>query len=424
MRQGFDFRVEAREPGCAARAGMLTTPRGLVPTPVYCPVGTVATVKTLDPLEVEDAGATMILANTYHLMLRPGADRLQRLGGLHGFMGWSGPIMTDSGGFQAFSLGFAREHGVGKIGGVFPGEAKAPAPDNRKGTDLGRLATIDEDGVTFRSHIDGSKHRLTPEISIALQQKIGADFILAFDECTSPLSDHAYTRRAMERTHRWAERCIEARELKADLPQALVGIVQGGAYEDLRKESTRAIAALPVDCFCVGGSLGKSKADMHQVLDWTVPGLPDDRFRHLLGIGDVDDLFEAVERGIDSFDCVIPTRFARHGTLLMGPPVGNRKNRFRLNIWNTSNSEDAGPVDPTCGCPLCRRFSRAYLRHLFQAGELLGHRLASLHNVWFTQALMGRIRQAILEGRFLEFKAAWLGPPATAPQEGKGNEPA
>lgn len=410
MREGFDFQVEARDARCAARAGLLQTPRGLVPTPVYCPVGTVATVKTLDPLEVEETGAPMILANTYHLMLRPGADRLHRLEGLHRFMGWAGPIMTDSGGFQAFSLGYAREHGVGKIGGVFPGEAKAPNAGKRKGTDLGRLAVIDEDGVTFRSHIDGSTHRLTPEISIGLQQKIGADFIVAFDECTSPLSDHAYTRRAMERTHRWAVRCLEARDRKAHLPQALMGIVQGGAYEDLRRESTQVIAAMPFDGFCVGGSLGTSKADMHKVLDWTIPDLPDDRFRHLLGIGDVDDLFEAVERGIDSFDCVIPTRFARHGTLLVSPPVGSRKNRFRLNIWNTANSEDNGPVDPSCGCPLCRRFSRAYLRHLFQAEELLGHRLASLHNVWFTQALMRQIRTAILEGRFLELKAEWLGP--------------
>jgi queuine tRNA-ribosyltransferase len=405
----FKFSIESRDPRTAARAGVLTTPRGKVLTPVYCPVGTVATVKTLDPAELEEAGAMMLLANTYHLMLRPGADRVERLGGLHPFMGWPRPIMTDSGGFQAFSLGFAREHGVGKIGGVFPDESgRPPQGTYRTGTNLGRLATIDEDGVTFRSHIDGSLHRLTPEISIALQQKLGADLIVAFDECTSPMSDHEYTRRAMERTHRWALRCLEAHRNGGHRPQALLGIIQGGAYEDLRRESTRVIGSLPFDAFCVGGSLGKSKADMHQVLEWSVPDLPDQSFRHLLGIGDVDDVFEAVARGIDSFDCVIPTRFARHGTLLVGPPLGNPRNRFRLNIWNAQYADDSGPVDPTCSCPLCRRFSRAYLRHLFQAEEGLGHRLASLHNVWFTQEMMRQIRSAILAGRFLELQAAWL----------------
>jgi queuine tRNA-ribosyltransferase len=429
MRAGFSFTVEHQDTKTRARVATLNTPHGSVQTPVFCPVGTVASVKSLSPDELREMGATLCLANTYHLMLRPGADRMQRLGGLHRFMRWDRPLMTDSGGFQAFSLGYAREHGVGKIGGggIFPGEkeqiAQAAAKKGaRKGTDQGRLARIDDNGVTFRSFIDGSVHRLEPEISIRLQQKLGPDLIVAFDECTSPLSDHAYTQRAMERTHRWALRCLETHppELDQDSPQALMGIVQGGAYEDLRKESTRIIGGLPFDAFCVGGSLGKDKAEMHQVLDWTMPLLPRDRFVHLLGIGDIEDLFEGVERGIDSFDCVLPTRLARHGTLLVAPPLGNPANRFRLNIYNARYAEDDGPVDPSCGCPLCRDFSRAYLRHLLQAQELLGGRLASLHNLWVLQDLTRAMREAIAAGTFSELKQQWLG--AKEPHHGEANE--
>jgi tRNA-guanine transglycosylase len=246
MRAGFSFEIEHCLPGSRARAGRLRTPHGEVLTPVYCPVGTVATVKALDVDELKAAGAQMILANTYHLLLRPGPDRVRELGGLHAFMSWDRPIFTDSGGFQAFSLGFAKEHGVGKIGGVFPGgaaAARSESPRPRRGTEYGNMARIDDDGVTFRSHLDGARHRLTPEISIAIQQKLGADIIVAFDECTSPLSDHAYTGRAMERTHAWARRCLEAHP--PGIPQALLGIVQGGAFEDLRRESTAVIAPSP-----------------------------------------------------------------------------------------------------------------------------------------------------------------------------------
>lgn len=417
MREGFSFTVTHRDAHSRARVGVLRTPHGDVPTPVYCPVGTLATVKTLQAEDLEMAGASMVLANTYHLMLRPGADRVARLGGLHRFMAWPHPTFTDSGGFQAFSLGFAKEHGVGKIGGVFPAEPRAAAPrvrprdahggeQARGRQNFGNMVRIDEDGVSFRSHLDGSTHRLTPERSIQLQQQLGADVIVAFDECTSPLSDHAYTRRAMERTHRWAERSLSAHGPRA--PQALLGIVQGGAYQDLRLESTRVIAAMPFDAFAIGGSLGQSKADMHQVLEWTVPNLPDHRFRHLLGIGDVDDLFECVERGVDSFDCVIPTRFARHGTLFVPRELASKR-RFRLNINNAQYSEDVGPIDPTCDCPACRRYSRAYLHHLFRAEEILGVRLASLHNIWFMQRLMASIRDAIRGGTFAALKQHWLG---------------
>ncbi|MBM3461703.1 MAG: tRNA guanosine(34) transglycosylase Tgt [Armatimonadetes bacterium] len=413
MRAGFSFEVLAVDSATSARVGLLRTPHGDVETPVFCPVGTAATVKSVSVDELEATGATLCLANTYHLMLRPGADRMERLGGLHQFMQWPRPLMTDSGGFQAFSLGLAREHGVSKIGGVFPEEpsqAKKSGPTARKGTDKGKLATVDDDGVTFRSFIDGSMHRLNPEISIGLQQKLGADLIVAFDECTSPLSDHEYTREAMERTHRWAVRSLQAHP--PDRPQALMGIVQGGAYEDLRRASTRYIASLPFDAFCVGGSLGKNKSEMHQVLDWSVPDLPTDRFRHLLGIGDVDDMFESVQRGIDSFDCVLPTRFARHGNLLLTPPLGRPANRFRLNVWNARHAEDPSPVDPSCGCPLCTRYSRAYLRHLFQAQELLGIRLASVHNLWFMQDLMRKMRASIRTATFASLKAEWFEPEA------------
>lgn len=432
MRSGFSFDVVTRLDGTSARAGVLRTPHGNVQTPVFCPVGTVAAVKTLDASDLEAAGVSMILANTYHLTLRPGADRIQQFGGLHAFMAWPGPIFTDSGGFQAFSLGFAKEHGVGKIGGVFPGEEKMNTPGNAgarcaasrairsaaRTCDLGRMAHIDEDGVTFRSHLDGSLHCFTPENSMSIQQKLGADIVVAFDECTSPLSDHDYTRDAMARTHRWAARCIKVHG--PDRPQALLGVIQGGAFEDLRRESTRCIASMPFDGFAIGGSLGKRKADMHAVLDWTVPGLPEGAFRHLLGIGDVDDLFECVQRGIDSFDCVIPTRLARHGTVLVEPdspsPItepsaaekGSRR-RFRLNIHNARFADDGAPLDEKCDCPACRRYSRAYIRHLFVAKEILGIRLASLHNVWFIQRLVRRIRKSILEGTFLALKEEWLG---------------
>lgn len=375
-----------------ARVGRLKTPHGAVETPAFFPVGTQATVKTLTPDEITAIGAQAILANTYHLFLRPGAELVEKLGGLHRFMGWSGTIMTDSGGYQAFSLGFALEHGVGKIAKIFPGSAEAPARPARK-----RLATIDERGVEFASHLDGSRHLLTPELSIQVQQQLGADLILAFDECTSPLSDKDYTRAAMERTHRWALRCLEAWTAPH---QGLYGIVQGGAYEDLREQSARFIGELPFFGLAIGGSLGRSKADMHQVLEWTIPLLPEAKPRHLLGIGEPEDLFECVERGIDTFDCVAPTRLARHGGLYTA--------RGRLNIQKASYREDSSPIEEGCLCDTCRRFSRAYLRHLFVADEILGYRLATVHNLHFILNLMARIRQSIVEGRFLQLKRDFL----------------
>jgi tRNA-guanine transglycosylase len=347
-------------------------------------------VKGVTPSELLELGASVLLANTYHLMLRPGAETVRELGGLHRFMGWDGPLVTDSGGFQVFSLGSGLEHGVGKQIGMFPGEQKPRGQ-------AARLVRVDEDGAAFTSHIDGSRQRLTPESSMAIQEALGADIILAFDEPTSPLHDHAYnhayTREAMERTHRWAERCLAARTRD---DQALYGIVQGGAFEALRTESARFIGGLPFDGVAIGGSLGKSKADMLSVLDWSTPHLPASWPRHLLGIGEPEDLFTCVERGVDQFDCVSPTRLGRHGHLYT--PDG------RLQITGVEHREDPRPIQADCGCYTCRGgFSRGYLRHLFAANELLAYTLASLHNLYFVVNLMAKIRRAIREDRLAEF---------------------
>jgi queuine tRNA-ribosyltransferase len=380
-----------------ARAGILHTPHGDVRTPVLCPVATQATVKSLDPDELRTLGAELILANAYHLYLRPGADVIAQFGGLHRFMSWDGPAVTDSGGWQVFSLGFGIEHGVGKIAGIFPDEDQ---PRQRPRGQKPRLTKVDEDGVTFTSHIDGSTHRFTPEVSIAIQEKLGADLILAFDECTSPLHDERYTAQALERTHRWARRCLDART-RSD--QALLGIVQGGPFESLRRSSARFIGGLDFEAFAIGGSLGRSKDDMRAILEWTIPELAADRPRHLLGIGEPEDIFDAVERGIDSFDCVAPTRHARHGVLYT--PDG------RLMIHNARYREDFAPVDSDCGCYACVHFTRAYLRHLFIADELLGYRLATIHNLAFILGLVARIRAGIVDGSVAEvrrdFESRW-----------------
>jgi queuine tRNA-ribosyltransferase/7-cyano-7-deazaguanine tRNA-ribosyltransferase len=391
----ISFQITASLPGTAARLGQIHTAHGRVDTPALFPVGTQATVKTLTPDDLVEIGVQCILGNTYHLFLRPGAELIEQLGGLHRFMAWPGTIMTDSGGYQAFSLGFALEHGVGKIAKMFPGAAEAPRQPIKK-----RLARIDERGVEFRSHLDGSRHLLTPELSIQVQRQLGADLVLAFDECTSPLSDYAYTRLALDRTHRWATRCLDTWGRGAP-GHGLYGIVQGGAYPDLRDTSARFIGGLPFDGLAIGGSLGRSKADMHQILEWTIPLLPVDRPRHLLGIGEPEDLFECVERGIDSFDCVGPTRLARHGGLYTATG--------RVSILKAAYRDDPRPVESGCRCYTCRTFSRAYLRHLFAADEILGYRLATLHNLTFIADLMGRLRASVANGSFLDFKRQFLG---------------
>ena len=393
-----------------ARRGRIETPHGTIETPEFLPVGTQATVKAVLPKELSELGVQGLLANTYHLYLRPGAELVEQLGGLHRFMGWSGPIMTDSGGFQAFSLGAAREHGVGKIGGIFPGQRKA-----HKKTGEPTMAQVDEDGVIFRSYVDGSKHRFTPESSIEIQRKLGADMILAFDECTSPLASREYTEKSLERTHRWAVRSLEAHTSPR---QALYGIIQGGAWQDLRERSVEFITGLPFQGLAVGGSLGKTKTDMLRVLEWTVPALPDNLPRHLLGIGEISDLFEGVERGIDTFDCVIPTRFARTGNVLVRPGHPWATPRSTLSVKQSRYRELDEPIDPECRCYTCRKFSLAYLRHLYKAEEILAAQLCSIHNLHFLLELMRKIRSALEEGRFAELKSRWLGPLHEAGQVG------
>ena len=348
-----------------ARAGTLTLAHGVVETPQFMPVGTNATVKAVSPDELHAAGASIVLANTYHLFLRPGHERIERLGGLHRFMGWDGPILTDSGGYQVVSLADAR--------------------------------TIDDDGATFRSHIDGSTRRLTPESAIEVQEALGSDVAVAFDHPVYPSSPRPVVEDATERTHRWAERCVAA-HTRTD--QALFGIVQGGVDPELRERSTRFIAALPVDGICIGGLAGdETPVERARALDVVVPLLADDpRPRYLMGLGSPADILDAVAGGIDLFDSVLPSRVARNGQLWV--PGG------RLNLRNAAFLDDPRPVQEDCPCPACTTFSRAYLAHLFRARELLAYRLATCHNLTFTLDFMARIRSAIRAGTLPESMTA------------------
>jgi queuine tRNA-ribosyltransferase len=361
----FSFELLKEDTQTSARAGLIHTPHGDIPTPAFAPVGTQATVKTMTPRDLHELGAALILGNTYHLYLRPGADLVARMGGLHKFMGWDGPILTDSGGFQVFSLQ--------------------------------ELRRVSDDGVVFRSHIDGSTHIFTPESVIATQEQLGADIIMAFDECADP-TNYDYNMQAVARTHRWAERCLAA---KTRDDQALYGIVQGGVFRDLRTQSTQFLATLNLPGYAIGGlSVGETKEQMHAVLEWLHPLLPPDRPRYLMGVGSPEDLFECVARGVDQFDCVLPTRIARNGAVLT---------RWgRLNLRNAQYAEDANPIDAECACYTCRTFSRAYMRHLVMANEITGLRLATLHNLHFMLETMRRIRQSILDGAFAEYRQSFL----------------
>ncbi len=362
-----------------ARLGLVKTPHGNIHTPALFPVAIKATVKSLTPEDVKDIGFEAILANTYHLYLQPGSKLIKKMGGLHKFMNWPGPISTDSGGFQVFSLGAALGTSIGKL---FKGEEGLTSKSSR----ANKLSKVDEDGVTFTSHIDGSKHRFTPEASIKIQENLGADIIFAFDECTSPLDDYDYTKKSMERTHRWAKRCLKAKKRK---DQALFGIVQGGLFEDLRKESAKFIGSLPFDGFGIGGSFGKQ--EMKNALNWIIPHLPDSKPRHLLGIGYLDDIKSSVKCGIDLFDCVYPTRIARHGTLLTG--------KGEINILNAKYKDDKKPIMNNCQCYTCRNYTRSYIHHLFKAKEMLAARLATYHNLWFMARFMEGIREKIKEDK-------------------------
>lgn len=378
-----NFKILKKSKKNNARAGVISTPHGLIHTPAFYPVGTKATVKGITPAQLDDMGIEAVLCNTYHLFLRPGDKVVKKFGGLHKFMNWPKPIITDSGGFQVFSLGLGMEHGASKIAG--------PALEAKKKRSEGieKFARITEDGVYFRSFLDGSKHFIGPEESMKIQENLGADIIFAFDECTSPYSDYEYTKEAMERTHRWAVRSLEAHKRK---DQMLFGIVQGGEFKDLRLESSKFIGAMDFDGFGIGGAFGKFRKNAKNELDWSVEYLPENKPKHLLGIGSVEDIVEAIRRGIDTFDCVTPTRLGRNGTALTKKGNLNMKSgRFTL---------DKKPIEKGCGCYTCSNFTRGYVRHLFQSGEMLAGILTTIHNLYFMEKLMKKIRKDILENRF------------------------
>lgn len=346
-----------------ARRGMVHTPHGTIQTPVFMPVGTAATVKAMKPEDVRAMGADIILSNTYHLYLRPGHEVVREAGGLHDFMNWDGAILTDSGGFQVFSLGAMRK--------------------------------IREEGVEFRSHIDGSKHMLSPEKSMEVQNALGSDIIMAFDECAPYPADRQYVKDSLERTTRWLKRCKDYH--KNTEKQSLFGIMQGGMYKDLRRQSAEEIVELDLPGYAIGGlSVGEPKELMYEIMDDCVDLLPSDRPRYLMGVGSPDCLFEGVERGIDMFDCVLPTRIARHGMAMTS--------RGRVNIKNAAYERDFSPLDEECDCYTCRNYSKAYLRHLFKANEMLSSVLMTTHNLRFLIKTMENIRSAIEEDRFLEYK--------------------
>ncbi|MDO8442733.1 MAG: tRNA guanosine(34) transglycosylase Tgt [bacterium] len=399
---GYVFKILKKSKKSQARAGVISTPHGLIHTPAFYPVGTKATVKGITPAQLNDMGIEAVLCNTYHLFLRPGDKVVKKFGGLHKFMNWPKPIITDSGGFQVFSLGLGMEHGCSKIIGknqagnrpaVASTDAKALA-DKKAMAGEGKFARITEDGVYFRSFLDGSKHFIGPEESMKIQENLGADIIFAFDECTSPYSDHEYTKEAMERTHRWAVRSLKAFRRGSSVVgrQLLFGIVQGGEFKDLRLESSKFIGAMDFDGFGIGGAFGKFKKNAKNELDWSVEHLPENKPKHLLGIGSVEDIVEAVRRGIDTFDCVTPTRLGRNGTALT--EKGN------LNMKSGKFALDKKPIEKGCGCYTCANFTRGYVRHLFQSGEMLAGILTTIHNLYFMEKLMKKIRKDILENRF------------------------
>jgi queuine tRNA-ribosyltransferase len=388
------LQILARDPGSLARAGVLRTAHGEVRTPAFVPLATKATIKGLLPGEVRDLGYDMVLGNTYHLFLDPGHERIARLGGLHELMRWEHPIITDSGGFQVFSMGY------GTVADEIKGRGNSPdKPRERHGKTLG----ITEDGVRFRSHIDGSERFLAPETSMEVQAALGSDIALAFDECTPFNVTKDYTARSTERTHRWLARCLAWHERHGPDGQLVYGIVQGGVYDDLRTESAQAIAASGVDGIAIGGSLGADKPQMYAVVEMATRVLPEAPPRHLLGIGDIDDLVRGVELGIDTFDCAMPTRLGRHGVALVPDPA----RRWRVDLTAAAWRDSDAPIFDGCPCPTCAAgYTRAYLRYLVANRELTGLRLLVVHNLAFVRRVMTRLRDAVLEGRLPETAAA------------------
>ena len=409
------FTIQARQAGGAARAGLLHTAHGDVRTPAFVPLATKATIKGLLPEEVAGLGFDMVLGNTFHLHLRPGEALIERLGGLHAFMGWQGPIVTDSGGFQVFSMGHGtvadeikarppRSPRSSRPSGALPSQR---GPSSSPSSPSGSILSIEEAGVRFRSYVDGSERFLSPEGSMGVQAALGSDIALVFDECTPFHVERSYTENSTLRTHRWLERCLDWHAEHGPAGQLVYGIVQGGVFEDMRRDSARVVAASACAGIAIGGSLGDHKAQMYEVVGWALDelgGPHEARPRHLLGIGEIDDLIRGVELGIDTFDCAMPTRLGRHGCALVPDPA----NRWRLDLLKGPLREDPAVVLEGCPCPACAGgFSRAYLSYLVRTKELTGMRLLTLHNLAFVGQLMADLRGAILEGRLTEVAASW-----------------
>lgn len=422
------FKIEKKLKNSLGRAGLIKTAHGEIKTPAFVPVSTKATVKSLNPEQVRGVGAEVILANTYHLYLQPGEEIVRDAGGLAKFMNWSGPTMTDSGGFQVFSLGVAYGKEISKVTKVT--DPSLMIPERFDDSDAPRLAKIGQDGVSFKSHLDGSIHYITPEKSIQIQHSLGADVIFAFDECTSPAEDLKYQEEALERTHRWAQRSLsehqrlsaeekvslrglsQADEPRGSAPRvrgdsdparkafssALFGIVQGGRDENLRKKSAQFIGSLEFDGFGIGGSFAKE--DMSLAVKWVNEVLPEEKPRHLLGIGEPEDLFMGIENGVDLFDCVAPTRLGRNGTLYT--------KQGKVIVMNKQYRTDYSPIEKDCECYSCKNHTRAYIAHLFHGKEMLAGTLASIHNLYFIVNLVKKIRQSILDDNFFEFKEEFL----------------
>ncbi|MBT3864744.1 tRNA guanosine(34) transglycosylase Tgt [Candidatus Peregrinibacteria bacterium] len=366
----FNFSIKKQQKNSQARTGVFTTPHGKINTPIFMPVGTRATVKAISPEELKELNTEIILANTYHLMLRPGEKTVEKMGGLHKWMNWDRPILTDSGGFQVFSL------------------------NQKEG-----LVKIDEKGVEFRSHLDGSRHYVTPEKAIKIQQKLGADIIMAFDECAPAKSSKEYFTQAMRRTHNWLTKCKKTNSKSKT--QALFGIVQGGTYKDLRIESAKFVAEQNLPGNAIGGlAVGESKKKMYEMIETVIPHLPEEKPRYLMGVGTPDDLLEAVDRGVDMFDCVLPTRIARHGTFWTNKGTHHIKNQKFKNSKN--------PLQKNCDCYTCKNYTSSYLHHLIKENEIFGHRLMTIHNIHFLLNLMHKIRETIDKGTFPTFKKSFL----------------
>lgn len=411
----FKFQILASDD--KSRLGKLSTPHGAIDTPSFVPVGTQATVKAVTPSDLRSIGIQAVLANTYHLYLHPGAEIIEKLGGLHQMMNWTGPMMTDSGGYQVFSLGWALEHGVGKVVNFL-------ADDSREEVGLGsrklaapgksvvkrkKLCVVDDDKAVFLSHLDGSLHVWTPEKSISIQKLLGADLIFAMDECTSPMHDWEYTEKSLLRSHMWEERSLAAFQKNGE-NQAIYGIVQGGPFKDLRRKSAEFVSRNDFFGVGIGGAM-VTKSKMLEVLEWIMPIIPEKRPVHLLGIGGIDDILNTVGYGIDTYDCAFPTRLARRGGILVLPEDGGGyANCWTMHITNLVFRDDLRPISLNCECESCSAgFSRGYLNHLFWAKELLAYRLATIHNLWVMNRLMSEIREGIAEKRLNKVKERWMG---------------